>query len=107
MDFLMRDHTRLVYSTEQGSLKLTKPQKVEKFDEGIAKISFETKGRRGNGVTTIPGLYTAENDLKKLAKNLKRNCSSGGSIKNNIIEIQGDHKEKVLNYLKRLGYSVR
>ena len=103
----MKKQTRLVYSTEKGRIKPQGSKDIQQYDDGIARINYETKGRKGNGVTTISGLYTAENDLKKLAKNLKRNCSSGGSIKNNIIEIQGDHKEKVLNYLKRLGYSVR
>ena len=102
----MKQETRLVYSTEKGRIKLQGSKDIEQYGDGVARVNYESKGRKGNGVTTISGLYTEDINLKTLTKNLKKNCGSGGSIKNNIVEIQGDHRVKVREYLKQKGYKV-
>lgn len=102
----MKQQTRLVYSTEKGRIKPQGSKDIQQYDDGVARINYESKGRKGKGVTTISGLYTEDINLKTLTKNLKKNCGSGGSIKNNIVEIQGDHRIKVREYLKKEGHPV-
>lgn len=67
----------------------------------------ETKGRKGKGVTLINGVPLDTAALKKLAKSLKQKCGSGGSIKNGVIEIQGDHRDTLEKELGSLGYNVK
>ena len=76
-------------------------------DDGIVRISRETKGRKGSGVTLISGLPLAESDLAVLARQLKQRCGSGGTVKNGVIEGQGDQREGVLGELIRLGYQAK
>jgi translation initiation factor 1 len=103
----MQKETRLVYSTETGRIKSdNKPEKRPSGD-GIIRIRREISGRKGKGVTTISGLDLADDDLKKLAKALKQLCGTGGSVKNGIIEIQGDHRDKLRTELEQQGYTVK
>jgi translation initiation factor 1 len=109
---------RLVYSDEIGSncpkcgqpLKKcycnNTPDKQSKKD-GIIRIQRETKGRKGKGVTLITGIPLAGAELKALAKTLKQKCGTGGTIKNGVIEIQGDHRELLLELLKEKGWQVK
>ncbi len=75
------------------------------------KIMRDKKGRRGKIVTVISGFALTETDLKTLAKSLKNLCGAGGTAKNEnaeqTIEIQGDHREKVAENLKAVGYKVK
>jgi translation initiation factor 1 len=75
--------------------------------DGIVRVSRQTKGRKGNGVSLITGLPLSEAELKKLAKQLKQQCGSGGAVKNGIIEIQGNHRETLVNTLIKLGYTAK
>ena len=59
------------------------------------RISRESKGRKGKGVTLISGLEMNDADLKSLAKKLKALCGSGGTVKNATIEVQGDHRDQI------------
>jgi len=61
-------------------------------NDGIIRISRETKGRKGKGVCLISGVPLSGEELTKLAKELKAQCGTGGTIKNGVIEIQGDHR---------------
>lgn len=70
----------------------------------MIRVSRETKGRKGSGVCLITGLPLDEAELKKLAKELKKKCGSGGTVKNGIIEIQGDHREILVDALIKLGF---
>ena len=107
----------LVYSTEHGRTcpNCAKPlgqcscgqKKTPPKGDGIIRVSRETKGRKGSGVTLITGLPLAEPELAALAKQLKQRCGSGGTVKNGIIEVQGDHREVVLAELLRLGYQAK
>lgn len=107
----------LVYSTEHGRTcpKCEKPltqcacgqKKSPAKGDGIVRVSRETKGRKGSGVTLITGLPLAEPEMTALAKQLKQRCGSGGTVKNGIIEVQGDHRDVVLAELIRLGYQAK
>ncbi|MCD6429979.1 MAG: translation initiation factor Sui1 [Deltaproteobacteria bacterium] len=107
----------LVYSTEFGKMcpDCNKPtakcicQKKQALpkNDGIVRLLRETKGRKGKGVTLITGLPLDNEDLKKLAKSLKQKCGSGGSLKNGVIEIQGDHRDVLEKELDGLGYKVK
>ncbi|MFM1604708.1 MAG: translation initiation factor, partial [Porticoccaceae bacterium] len=75
--------------------------------DGTVRIRRETKGRKGKGVTTISGIELPEADLKALAKQLKKKCSTGGTIKLGTIEIQGDHRDLLRTELEKLGHKVK
>jgi translation initiation factor 1 len=107
----------LVYSTEFGTMcpRCDKPvksctcksQPAPQKSDGIVRLMRETKGRKGKGVTLISGVPLNNEYLKKLAKTLKQKCGSGGSIKNGVIEIQGDHRDLLENEISKLGYKVK
>ncbi len=71
----------------------------------IAKL--EKKGRGGKTVSIIEGFVGTQKDLKNLAKDLKNKCGTGGSVKNGTIIIQGNVRDKIMNYLKEKGYQVK
>jgi len=75
--------------------------------DGIVRVGRETKGRRGKGVTTIAGLPLDQDGLLELAAKLKNRCGTGGTSKEDRIEIQGDHRETVVIELEKLGYKVK
>lgn len=99
---------KLVYSTETGSIKQTDPQQETSEQPGkIIKIRREVKGRGGKTVTTIHGFNLPPDKLQRVAGELKRYCGSGGSVKDDIIIIQGDQRKKVETYLHGQGYIVK
>ena len=103
---MVNKESRLVYSTDAGRITNTQsPQVIE--TDGTVRIRRETKGRKGKGVTTVSGIGLAEADLKTLAKQLKQKCSTGGTVKDGVIEIQGDHREKLKAELEKLGHNVK
>jgi translation initiation factor 1 len=71
------------------------------------RIERQTKGRKGKGVTLITGIPLNDEELKTLAKSLKQKCGSGGTVKNGIIEIQGDHRDQLLPLLTEKGWNVK
>jgi translation initiation factor 1 len=75
--------------------------------DGSVRVSRETKGRGGKGVTLITGLPLADEALKELASKLKQTCGTGGTVKEGVIEIQGDHREKLCAYLLKAGYKAK
>jgi translation initiation factor 1 len=75
--------------------------------DGSVRVRREVKGRRGKTVTTISGLPLAPDALRELATELKRLCGTGGSAKNGVIEIQGDHCDTLLEALTRKNYSAK
>ncbi len=106
----MNQNSRLVYSTDKGrvspSSQKSGPSPLPVKD-GIIRIGRETKGRKGKGMTTIAGLPGGEAELKIIAASLKRCCGSGGSVKDNTIFIQGDHRTTLKDELTRQGYRVK
>src|SRR5688500_15259155 len=108
----------LVYSTDAGRMcpACRKPiaQCICKSaaaasvpSDGIVRVSRESKGRGGKAVTIVRGLVLDAVSLDKLAKQLKAACGSGGTVKDSVIEVQGDHCEKVMALLKGQGYTVK
>jgi translation initiation factor 1 len=75
--------------------------------DGIVRVSRETKGRAGKGVTLVKGLPLDDAALTVLGKQLKALCGSGGTVKDGVIEVQGDHCERVIEALKAQGYTVK
>lgn len=73
----------------------------------MVRIGRETKGRKGKGVTTVAGVPLAGDALEALATKLKKRCGSGGTIDGTTIEIQGDHRDLLVEELARLGYTAR
>jgi translation initiation factor 1 len=75
--------------------------------DGIVRVSRETKGRAGKGVTLVKGLVLDAVALAQTAKQLKAACGSGGTVKDGVIEVQGDHCERVIEHLKKQGWTVK
>jgi len=75
--------------------------------DGTVRVSRETAGRKGKGVSVITGLPLTPNELETLAGELKRRCGSGGTVHEGRIEIQGDHRDALVAELTRRGYAVK
>lgn len=103
----MSKNSRLVYSTDQGRIKPEKDAPSIPEGDGIVRIRRETKGRKGKGVTTVSGVPLAAPELKTLAKKLKQVCGTGGSVKDGVIEIQGDHRDTLKAELEKQGFTVK
>lgn len=106
----------LVYSTESGRMcpgcrqpvsQCACQKKLLPMGDGIVRVSRETKGRGGKAVTLIKGVPVDEAALGQLGKQLKAACGSGGTVKDGVIEVQGDHVERVMAALQKLGYQVK
>ncbi len=107
------ENARTIWSSEDGDLR-KQPSKAAVVviqslppNQQTVYLHRETKGRGGKGVTLIKGLALTEADLTALAKMLKQACGSGGTVKDGLIEIQGDQREKIADVLKKLGYKVK
>ncbi|MEI6215556.1 MAG: stress response translation initiation inhibitor YciH [Desulfuromonadales bacterium] len=98
-----------VYSTETGRIKQKSPsqQPVVKKSDGIVRMRRETKGRNGGTVIVIDGIPGSATEVKELAGLLKKKCGCGGTVKDGIIEIQGDHRDLLLRELEARGYRVK
>ncbi len=107
----------LVYSTAHGKMCPTCGKPVAACECGKKKaipnaggtvvVRRETKGRRGKAVTVISGVSLDKEGLRELAKRLKQKCGSGGTVKEGVIEIQGDHRETVVELLRKEGYNAK
>lgn len=120
----------LVYSTEKGRLCPDCGQPVAKCDcsrakpaagasrnaaapknpvprDGIVRVGRETKGRKGKGVTLIMGVPVAPDQLAELCTKLKKKCGSGGAVKDSVIEIQGDHRDTIVDEMTAQGWTVK
>ena len=74
---------------------------------GVVHVGREVKGRKGKGVTVISGIPLGAGALEDMAKRLKQLCGAGGTIKDGIIEIQGEHRDMLTAFLKKQGYTVK
>ncbi|MDX1800696.1 MAG: translation initiation factor Sui1 [Marinobacter sp.] len=106
----------LVFSTDQGRMCPDCRQPVEACQcgnssaptgDGIVRVSRETKGRKGKGVTLITGVPLAEKELKALAKELKARCGVGGTVREGVVEIQGDQRDLLVPLLQARGWTVK
>jgi translation initiation factor 1 len=83
------------------------PKKSRPPTDGIVRVFRETKGRGGKNVTVIKGLVLKPDELARLGKELKTSCGSGGTVKDGVIEVQGDHCDRVIETLKAQGWNVK
>lgn len=118
----------LVYSTEQGGRVCpdcgragsackcppqrkqgnapAKPANTPPRD-GVVRVGRETKGRKGAGVTVVMGAPLDSAGLAALCTKLKKRCGAGGAVKGDVVEIQGDHRDAVVEELTREGWTVK
>jgi translation initiation factor 1 len=107
------DNRRTVWSSQQGDQRKKSKAKsspsLVSLPPGQQTIYLhrESKGRGGKTVSLVKGLVLSEKDLKALSKKLKSACGSGGTIKDGIIEIQGEHRKRIAEILGKLGYKVK
>jgi len=106
----------LVYSTEVGRTCPVCRQAIasctcnapkQPAGDGVVRVSRETKGRAGKGVTLVRGVPLMEPELVALGKQLKAACGSGGTVKDGVIEVQGDHVVRVMQLLQEQGFKVK
>jgi translation initiation factor 1 len=112
----MKASSGLVYSTEVGrtcpDCRLALAQcncKAGKapMGDGVVKVSRQTKGRGGKAVTVVTGLALDADALAVLGKQLRTACGCGGTVKDGVIEVQGDHCDKVMEALKKQGHNPK
>lgn len=107
----------LVYSTDGGTMcptcRLPRAQcacaatREAPPGDGVVRVSRETAGRGGKAVTVVRGLGLDATALTVVAKQLKAACGSGGTVKEGVVEVQGDHVERVIDALKKQGRVVK
>ena len=104
-------NSRLVYSTGDGDQRRHGRKPAEKSPalelprDGVVRIFRGKGGRGGKAVSVVRGLPPRE--LNAVAKDLKKHCGSGGTVKDGAVEIQGDHREKIAARLTARGYQVK
>ena len=114
----VRDGGGIVYSTDVGErcpnclrpvrecvCRRGTPGKTA--SDGVVRVSRETQGRKGKGVTVVSGLGLSAESLETLATELKKRCGSGGSVHEGRIEIQGDHRDRLVEELVRRGFKAK
>ena len=106
----MSNH-KTVWSSEDGDLRkkeqTTSHAKSLPPQQQTVYLHRESSGRAGKAVTLVKKLLLSEEALKALAKKLKQECGTGGTVKEGVIEIQGEHREKIADVLQKLGYKVK
>src|SRR6202789_689113 len=104
----MKSVSLVVYSTTDGDLRKAPANRLRerRADGDRVKVRREVAGRRGKAVTTVSGVPVDDAGLKELAGKLKKRCGVGGSVKNGVIEIQGDHRDVVVQMLEAEGYAA-
>ncbi|WP_404339015.1 stress response translation initiation inhibitor YciH [Pseudoalteromonas mariniglutinosa] len=100
----------LVYSTATG--RIEQPKQVQQvqnktFKDGFLRIERQTKGRKGKGVMLVVGIDNQQHDLKQLAKTIKSKMGQGGAVKEGVIEVQGDDRDKLKAILEALKFKVK
>jgi translation initiation factor 1 len=97
----------MVWSSTDGDLRRARDAKtVTRKTDGPVKVRRETAGRKGKTVTTVFNLPLNDAEIRELAGKLKKRCGVGGSSKDGIIEIQGDHRDTVLKVLQAEGLTA-
>jgi translation initiation factor 1 len=107
----------IVYSTGYGRMCPVCSKPVAKClchqkkeippSDGIVRVRKETKGRKGKNVTVITGVPLDERQLEEFGKQLKAKCGAGGAVRDGVIEIQGDHRDLLLEELRKRGWTVK
>ena len=102
-------NSTLVYSTETGRVKPVGGAKRPSLQpsDGIVRLRREVKGRGGGTVIVISGIPLPESEIRELAGILKKKCGCGGTVKDGVIEIQGDHRDRLSTELQAHGLKVK
>jgi len=102
---------RTVWSSNQGDIRKngSTSRRIISLppNQQTAYLHRDSKGRGGKTVTLVKKLILSEEDLRQLTTHLKQVCGSGGTLKDDMIEIQGEHREKIAEALTKLGYKVK
>lgn len=104
-------NNKTVWSSSDGDLR-KKEQNTSHArslppQQQTAYLHRESGGRGGKVVSVVKNLVLTDNDLKALAKILKQECGTGGTVKDGLIEIQGEHRQRMAEVLTKLGYKVK
>jgi len=97
-------NSKLIYSTNADEIISEEENYSENSAGDTAYIERDRKGRKGKVVTVISRV---NGDLKTLQKELQKECGAGGSVKNNTVEIQGDHRDKIAKILQKKGFKIK
>lgn len=97
----------MVYSTADSDLRKARDPKLKERQAGGNRVEVrrEVAGRRGKAVTTLSGVPVDDAVFKELAGKLNKRCGVGGSVKGGVIELQGDHRDVVVEILKAEGHT--
>lgn len=98
---------KLVWSSEREVPREEAPHEAESAGDGIVRVGCEAKGRRGKTVTVVRGAPLDRAGLDDLARELKKLCGTGGTVKDGAVEIQGDQRARVVAALEERGWRVR
>lgn len=108
---MSKNENRTVWSSEQGDLRKQKDNSASTKSlppgQQTAYLHRESSGRKGKAVTLVKNLVLSAEDLKSLATKLKQECGTGGTIRDGVIEIQGEQRQKIAVVLQKLGYKVK
>jgi len=105
---MARRDSKVVWSSDDGDLRRAqgRESRSRPVPHGPVKVRRETAGRRGKAVTTVSDVPVDDEGLRELAAKLKKRCGVGGSAKHGVIELQGDHRDVVVELLRESGYDV-
>jgi translation initiation factor 1 len=108
---------KTVYSSDSGRIcpKCCQPiagcicgkNRTASPKDGVVRVGRQTRGRKGKGVTLVAGVPLDGLELADLAKQLKNSCGAGGTVKEGVIEIQGDHRDRLVAELRQRGWTVK
>jgi translation initiation factor 1 len=108
---MSKNESKTVWSSDKGDLRkqLAAPQNIRSLlpQQQTLYLHRDSKGRGGKTVTLINKLVLSEEDMKDLARKLKQICGSGGTIREGVIEIQGEHRDKIAEALTQMGFKVK
>ena len=108
---MAKNNSRTVWSSDQGDQRKTENRtpatKSLPPQQQTAYLHRESGGRGGKVVSIVKNLTLSETDMKSLAKKLKQECGTGGTVKDGVIEIQGEHRQRMADVLQKLGYKVK
>ncbi len=108
---MSKNDSHTVWSSEQGDLRkrkdLTPTTRSLPPAQQTVYLHRDSSGRGGKAVTLVKNLVLSAEDMKSLAKTLKQECGTGGTVKEGVIEIQGEQRQRIAEVLQKLGYRVK
>jgi translation initiation factor 1 len=104
-------NNKTVWSSDEGDLRKKEQKAVSGKSlppqQQTAYLHRDSKGRGGKAVTLVKNLVLSEDDMKSLAKRIKQDCGVGGTVKDGVIEIQSEQRERIAEILQKLGYKIK